>query len=89
MTTPAFLFGLLVSTLIGAAFHLLLGGGLGRLLLYLILGWIGFWGGHILAAYLDWTFGNVGPLNLGLAIFSSLVVLFVGHWLSKVEVERR
>ena len=47
MTLPALLFGLVVSTLYGAAFHLWQGGGAGRLALYIILSWIGFWIGHL------------------------------------------
>lgn len=88
MTFPSFLFGLLISTLYGAAFHLWRGGSLSHLLFYLILGWIGFWGGHLLGSWLGWTFAAVGPLNLGLATLGSLVVLLVGNWLSQVEVAR-
>ena len=46
MTLPAFILGVALSTLIGAAFHFWRGGSLGRLLLYLVLGWVGFWIGH-------------------------------------------
>jgi hypothetical protein len=52
MSLPSILFGVLLSTLYGAAFHLWRGGGLGRLVLYLVLGWIGFWAGQILASSL-------------------------------------
>lgn len=87
MTLPALLFGVLVSTLMGAAFHLWKGGGLGRLLLYLILGWVGFWIGHVLGNALGWTFGSIGPLRLGMAIVAGLAVLGFGHWLSLVQSE--
>ena len=63
MTIPALVFGFLISTLMGAAFHLWKDGGFGRLLLYVLLAWIGFWGGHILANSLGWTFGSIGPLH--------------------------
>jgi uncharacterized membrane protein YeaQ/YmgE (transglycosylase-associated protein family) len=89
MTLPAFLFGFLLSTLYGAAFHLWKGGGAARLLLYLILGWIGFWSGHLLAAYFDWTFDSLGQLHFGTATLGSLLFLGVGYWLSLVEVDRR
>lgn len=87
MTLPAFLFGFLVSTLMGAAFHLWKGGGLGRLLLYLILAWIGFWGGHLLAGYLGFTFGSIGPLHLGMAFLIGAVTIFGGYWLSLIKQE--
>jgi hypothetical protein len=89
MTLPAFLFGVLLSTLYGAVFHLLRGGGIGRLLLYLVLGWAGFWVGQLLASQLNWSFGSLGPLHLGMATLSSLVFLGIGHWLSLVETDRR
>jgi uncharacterized membrane protein YeaQ/YmgE (transglycosylase-associated protein family) len=89
MSLPTLLFGFLISTLMGAVFHLLRGGGAGRLLLYLILGWVGFWVGHFLASYFGWTFGSIGPLHLGLAVLVSLIFLVIGYWLSLVEVEAR
>jgi hypothetical protein len=89
MTLPSLIFGLLLSSLYGAAFHLIRGGNLGRLLLYLILAWAGFWAGHFLGGALGWRFASLGPLNLGMATVVSLLFLVVGHWLSLVEVQRR
>ena len=89
MTLPTFLFGLLLSTLYGAAFHLWKGGGFGRLILYLFLGWIGFWAGHLIAGQLDWTFDSLGQLHFGTATACSLLILSAGHWLSLVQVERK
>lgn len=85
MTLPAFLFGLLVATLLGALFHLWKDGGFGRLIFYLILAWIGFGAGHILAENLGWTFFSIGPLHLGMAVLIGCLALFVGHWLSLVR----
>ena len=79
----------LLSTLYGSAYHLWRGGGSGKLLLFLILAWIGFWAGHAFGNYLDWTFGSLGQLRLGMATLSSLIFLSVGHWLSLVEVDRK
>ncbi|BAJ63503.1 MULTISPECIES: hypothetical protein [Anaerolinea] len=87
MTLPALLFGFLVATLMGAAFHLWKNGGLGRLILYLLLAWIGFWTGHIVANALGWHFLSVGPLRFGMAVLSALLFLGVGHWLSLVKNE--
>lgn len=89
MTIPAFAFGLLISSLYGAVFHLWRGGGVGRLLLYLLLSWLGFWIGQLMASRLGWTFGSVGPLHLGLATISSFLFLLLGYWLSKVEVQKK
>jgi hypothetical protein len=89
MTLPALLLGVLISTLMGATFHLWKGGGLGRLILYLILAWVGFWAGHILAGSLKWTFASVGPLHLGMAVLVAAVILGAGYWLSLVSKEER
>lgn len=89
MTFPALILGLLISTLYGAAFHLWRGGRLWRLILYLILGWSGFWLGQFLAYRLGWTFFSIGSLHLGLATLLSAIFLIVGHWLSLVEIERK
>ncbi len=89
MTPQAFLFGALVATLIGALFHLWRGGSLRRLLLYVALSWLGFWGGHMLAAQLEWNFAAIGPLNLGMAILTAVVVLAIGYWLSLVKIEKQ
>lgn len=89
MTLPSLLFGALIASLYGAGFHLWRGGGFGRLMLYLILAWAGFWAGHLIGARLEWTFANIGPLNLGMATLVSVLFLAVGHWLSLVEVQRK
>jgi hypothetical protein len=85
MTLPSILIGIVISSLYGAAFHLYRGGSLGRLLLYIILAWIGFWIGHILGAALGFTFFNLGPLNLGMATLGAAATLGVGYWLSLVD----
>lgn len=89
MTLPGLVWGVLLSTFYGAAFHVWKGGGLGRLVLYLLLAWIGFWAGHLLASYLKWSFDSFGALHFGTATVGALVFLAVGHWLSLVKVERK
>ena len=88
MTLPALIIGILISTLYGAAFHLWRGGGLGRLILYLILAWAGFWIGQFFGNYFGWSFGSFGPLNLGIATIFSILFLAAGYWLSLVQVQR-
>lgn len=87
MTIPAVLFGFLVSTIMGALFHLWKNGGLGRLILYLLLAWFGFWVGHILGNSLGWTFFSIGPLRLGMALLVGAVILYAGYWLSLIRDE--
>lgn len=87
MPLPTILFGFLVASLIGVMFHLWKGGGIGKIILYVILSWIGFWGGHFVGNALGWNFGNVGALKLGVAILGNALILGIGYWLSLVKVE--
>jgi len=89
MISPTLLLGFLISTLYGAAFHLWRGGGIGRLIFYLILAWCGFWAGQLLASQLGLTLWSVGSLHLGIATFFSLLFLAVGYWLSLLDKEKR
>lgn len=85
MTTPIFLLGLLLATLYGTAFHFWRGGGLGRLVLYVVLSIAGFWAGHLLATAQTWNIFQLGALQLGGATVGSAFFLLVGHWLSKIQ----
>lgn len=83
MITPAILLGFLISSALGAAFHILRGGGLGRLILYLLFSWIGFAGGQFLAQQMSLSFGNVGQINLLFASMGSILFMLFGSWLVK------
>jgi hypothetical protein len=85
MTLPAAAFGLLCALLIGAVFHVVLDGGPGRLLLYLLLSVAGFGAGQWTATSGGWTLFAVGPLEVGIAAIGSIVFLVLGHWLSMVR----
>jgi hypothetical protein len=89
MTIPAILFGVVLSSIYGAAFHFWKDGSVKKLLLFILLSWLGFWAGHFLGAALKMNFASVGQINTGMATIGSLVFLFVGEWLSRVEVTRK
>ncbi len=89
MTIPAIIFGVVLSTAYGTAFHFWKGGSLKKLALYVLLAWIGFWGGQVAGDQLHWNFAAVGPINTGLATIGSVLFLFGGEWLSRVEVTRK
>jgi uncharacterized membrane protein YeaQ/YmgE (transglycosylase-associated protein family) len=84
MTLPSILLGIILSSLLGVLFHLWRGGGFDRLILYIVMGWIGFWVGQWLAEIMDWNFLTIGQLHIGLATLSSIVFLMAGYWLSLV-----
>lgn len=89
MTIPTIAFGFLIATVYGVIFHLIRGGGFGKLILYILLAWIGFWIGQILANQLDLTFLRLGPLNLGMATIFSFITILVGYWLSLVDLRKK
>jgi hypothetical protein len=82
MTLPALLFGVVISSLYGAVFHLVRGGSGKRLLAYLVAGWIGFWAGHLVGQVFEITFFSVGPIRLGMGTIMALVALFLANWLA-------
>jgi len=88
MTIPAILFGIILSTIYGAAFHFFKGGSLARLVGDIILSWLGFWSGQIAGSMLGKSFWIIGPIDTGMATLGSLIFLFVGDWLSRVEVRK-
>ncbi len=89
MTVPALIFGILLAALYGAAFHFWRAETLKKLLLFILFAEIGFWAGHFLATSLGWNFVQIGPLNAGLGTLGSVLFLFVGDWLSQVEINPR
>jgi uncharacterized membrane protein YeaQ/YmgE (transglycosylase-associated protein family) len=85
MSTATLLLGLVISILLGALFHLWRGGKAGRLLLYLTLSIIGFWIGQWAGNLLNWNFDKLGQLHLAFGILGSLILLFLGYWLSLID----
>ena len=87
MTLPSVVFGLFCALLIGALFHVVVDGGLARLLLYLVLSILGFSAGAWIAMSRSWVLIPIGPLDVGASTIGSLVFLALGHWLSLVRVQ--
>ena len=81
MNIPSLVFGGLIATLYGAIFHLIRGGGLGRLFVYILISWAGFWAGHFIAQRFNIGFVSVGTLNLGIATITSFVLMIIGYWI--------
>ncbi|NWG07321.1 MAG: hypothetical protein HXY35_11630 [Chloroflexi bacterium] len=88
MTLPILLLALLIALLYGALYHLIRGGGFWRLMLYLGLSILGFTLGHFVGVWRGWVFFPLGSLNLGMCSTGSLIILILGDWLSRIEVER-
>ena len=87
MPIPSLMLGFLIASLYGALYHLWRGGGPKSIFFYILLAWVGFFGGHFLATWRGWVFLPVGSLNLGLASLGALIFLFVGGWLNMLEAK--
>lgn len=86
MTLPTLLLALLIALFYGTFYHLVRGGSFWRLLLYLGLSLFGFGMGHLVGIWRGWVLIPIGEMNLGLSTVGSIVVLILGDWLSRVEV---
>jgi len=81
------LFGLMIALLCGALYHFLRGGGPGRLVLYLVLSSIGFVLGDVFGAWQGWEIFPMGSLNIGMSVAGSIIVMVVGDWLSRLDID--
>jgi hypothetical protein len=77
MTAPAVLLSLFIALGCGMAFHLIRGGDIGRLGLYLITSVIAFFAGHLVAEWLGLHIMRIGTINLFAALLSTLLGLVV------------
>ncbi len=89
MTFPTFLFGSLAALLTGAMFHLVFGGDFKKLILYLVLAWVGFWAGSYFSKTLDWNIFPIGTLNIVMSEIGSILFLLIGLWLSSENQSRK
>jgi uncharacterized membrane protein YjjP (DUF1212 family) len=64
MPGPTLTFAFIVATLYGALFHLIRGGDVRRLALYLLAGWVGFVLRQLVGVIIGFPFFNVGPIRL-------------------------
>jgi hypothetical protein len=82
LPSPTTTFGFILATLYGAGFHMIVGGDIRRLALFLLSGWIGFGLGHFLGTTFMIDILNIGTLRVVAATFGALVALTVAHLLT-------
>ncbi|MER3515239.1 MAG: hypothetical protein C4310_13325 [Chloroflexota bacterium] len=85
---PALVLAGLLSTAYGAAFHLV-AGGLRRLLLYIVAGWVGFALGQFAGVYGDTDPLRIGQVHVVSATLGSWLALILAHWLIPAKREER
>lgn len=76
LSAAALIFGFLIATAYGSAFHVMVGGSVRHIPIYLVASWVGFALGHLVgqAMGLDW-------LKLGVVYFFSASL---GSWLALI-----
>lgn len=82
MNLPSLAFGLLISTALGLAFHLLRGGGVSRMFWYLVTAWISFPAGHFVGGWIGIVSLRLGDINLLPAILATILGLILSSFLA-------
>ncbi|MBE9479742.1 MAG: hypothetical protein IMY80_07235 [Chloroflexi bacterium] len=75
MTLHGFILGLTIASACAFLFHILRGGSLKRLAIYLVSAWIGFFSGHLLGELIDWQLLRLGSINLFPALLGTILSL--------------
>lgn len=89
MFGPATIFGFIIATLWGTAFHLLVGGDIRRLALFLLAGWVGFSLGHLFGVFLGINLFTVGTLRIVSASLGAIIALVSAYFLTSNRNRRR
>ncbi len=75
MTLHGFILGLTIASACAFLFHILRGGSLKRLAIYLVSAWIGFFSGHLLGELINWQLIRLGSINLFPALLGTILSL--------------
>lgn len=85
MSAPPIVFGFILASLCGTAFHFVVGGNSQRLVGLLIAAWIGFALGHTFGGMFGIRIFAIGQLNLGMAFPGAFVALIITHLLGRTR----
>ncbi len=89
MPGPTLTFAFILSTLIGALFHLVFGGDVRRLAMFLLGAWVGFALGHLGGVFVDFNVLSVGALRTLPAVLGAVIMLiFTQAFLSTRQTKR-
>lgn len=89
MLGPTTIFGFILATLFGAGFHILVGGDVRRLALFLLAGWIGFGIGHLVGVLFSVNILNIGTLRVATATVGAIMALISAHLLTTDKSKTR
>lgn len=89
MNLPALFLGTLIAIICGLLFHVLLGGSLSRMFLYIATAWVAFFVGQLLSNWFGWHVMRFGTLNLFPALLATAIGLITAGILSGPEKTTR
>lgn len=89
MPGPTLTLAFILATLMGALFHLIVGGDARRLALFLLSGWLGFAIGHLAGVALEIEIVNIGTLRLFTAGLGALIALIFAALLTMNKSRKR
>jgi hypothetical protein len=89
MTIPNLFLGWLLSSLMGLIFHILRGGRVSRMLLYLSTAWVSFFAGHFIGGLLGLDIWSYGTLHLFPALLATIIGLIAASILAGPEKPAR
>lgn len=89
MPEPIITFAFILATLLGALFHLIVGGDARRLAIFLFAGWAGFLLGHVLGISLGIDWLMIGELRMFSATIGALFTLFVAYIFTSTRSQGR
>lgn len=73
--------GFLLASIYGAVFHLIFGGPIRRIVLYLAAAWLGFFIGQFIGDFLNFEVLKLGKIHLVSASLSAWLMLLSAWWL--------
>lgn len=79
----ALILGFLLASAYATAFHFIMGGPLRRIVLYLVVSWVGFAVGQFIGDFLGIDLLKLGALHLLPASIGSWVALLLSWWLAE------
>jgi hypothetical protein len=88
MTIHAILLAFVIASLLGALYHLIRGGSLRRLGLFILASNLSFFLGHVLSEILHWQLLRLGSINLFPAMLATILGLILTTALAGEEVAK-
>lgn len=73
--------GFLLASVYGAVFHLIFGGSIRRIIVYLFAAWVGFFIGQFIGDFLNIEIFKLGKIHLVAASIGAWAMLLVVWWL--------